>query len=275
MAQQAPQIQGRDVTALVIQWTKGVTELVLLKGITGAPQVISTSERWETADGTPVVSYVAHVDLFSRSGKKNTLRLRYEKDDQTDSRVTDPSNDARFGVSVITWDTSGLTASAEWTDADDKSWNGPAKKVTVLLGPSPVTEDRVKNTVSVIVRPKQSALRAALLMMDQSCVLTTEKEAVALEAAHIVPVKAGGRENVENAILLRVDLHRLFDADLFWFDLSEDKAVVRHSMELSDKYKEILTGTKLPYSTFQRVERALRFRAELRDGNGGARHRAG
>ena len=55
---------------------------------------------------------------------------------------------------------------------------------------------------------------------------------------------------------------------LFWFDLSEDKAVVRHSMERSDKYKEILTGTKLPDSTFKRVERALRYRAELRDGNG-------
>ena len=42
-------------------------------------------------------------NLFSRSGKKNTLRLRYEKDDQIDSRVTDPSNDVSWGVSVITW----------------------------------------------------------------------------------------------------------------------------------------------------------------------------
>jgi hypothetical protein len=89
--------------------------------------------------------------------------------------------------------------------------------------------------------------------------------------AYIVPVKAGGPESVYNAILLRADLHRLFDAGLFWFELSGDGAVVRHSMTPSDTYNKILTGKKLPDLTFERVKRALRGRAELRDGQG-ARH---
>jgi hypothetical protein len=88
------------------------------------------------------------------------------------------------------------------------------------------------------MRPKQQELRNRLLRWDQSCVLTGEKEEAALEAAHIVPVQAGGHENVENAILLRADLHRLFDAGLFWFDLSEAGAAIRYSDTLSAGYNK-------------------------------------
>ena len=217
--------------------------------------------------GTPLVSYVARVDTIDRGGKKNTLRLRYELDYQIDERVKDQSNNLTWGVSVINWGSSGLTESAEWFDRDDPSHSGSAQKVTVPSGQEP--SGRLKASVLVNMRPKQAALRAALFVMDhQCCVLTAEKEASTLDAAHIVPVKAGGVETVENAILLRTDLHRLFDAGLFWFDVSEKGAVVEHSQALSDRYSDILTDAKLPASTFERVELALRERAKHPDGNG-------
>jgi len=250
--------------AIQIRWTYG-TELILLKGVTGAPQKITTKERWDEEVGTPVVSYVANVEAFSRSDKHKTLRLRYDKEEQTDERVVDPKNEVRWGVSVIKWDTFGLTASADWIDVEQ--WSGPARKVTVHGVRQPVTSLRKSVSVIVKMRPQQRALRDALLLRDQSCVLTAEKEASALEAAHIVPVKAGGHEVVENAILLRADLHRLFDAGLFWFKLSGGEAVVRHSKGLSDGYAKVLTGARLPESTFDRVKLALRNRATLRDAN--------
>jgi len=140
----------------------------------------------------------------------------------------------------------------------------------VLGGQSYVKDDRNSGSVIVKLRPEQRAMRYALLFLDECCVLSEESEEAALDAAHIIPVKFGGLEKVENAILLRADLHRLFDSALFWFELSGGAAVVQHSKALSDDYVKILGDKKLPALTFDRVERALRDRAELKDAKGRA-----
>lgn len=43
------------------------------------------------------------------------------------------------------------------------------------------------------------------------CAVTREHSLPALEAAHIVPYAAGGQHEVPNGLLLRADIHRLFD----------------------------------------------------------------
>ena len=43
------------------------------------------------------------------------------------------------------------------------------------------------------------------------CAVTGERAHPVLEAAHIVPVSEGGRHELGNGILLRSDIHRLFD----------------------------------------------------------------
>jgi hypothetical protein len=268
VSQFVPEDTLTNQQALQIRWSYG-TEFVPLEGITGAPQQIRTSERWEKVTGAPLVSYVANVEAFSRRGKKRTLRLRYRKNDQSDEMVRDPENGARWGVSEINWDTSGLNASAKWIDEDDqKQLSGFATKVTVMGTNLPASNVRKTASVIVKLRPKQQELRNRLLYLDQVCVLTGEKEIAALDAAHIVPVKAGGHETVENAILLRADLHRLFDSGLLWFEVSAREAVARTSKSLSTSYKDMLTAAKLPEATFARVARALRLRAEMRDGKG-------
>jgi predicted restriction endonuclease len=40
------------------------------------------------------------------------------------------------------------------------------------------------------------------------------QESAVLEAAHIVPVKAGGTHSLKNALLLRADLYLFFDSGL-------------------------------------------------------------
>lgn len=46
---------------------------------------------------------------------------------------------------------------------------------------------------------------------DRRCAVTGEKTLPVLEAAHIVPVGRGGEHRVDNGLLLRSDLHKLFD----------------------------------------------------------------
>jgi HNH endonuclease len=46
----------------------------------------------------------------------------------------------------------------------------------------------------------------------RKCAVTREKVLPALDAAHIRPVREGGRHRVDNGLLLRSDIHRLFDA---------------------------------------------------------------
>lgn len=46
---------------------------------------------------------------------------------------------------------------------------------------------------------------------ERRCAVTQERALPALEAAHIRPVTAGGEHRVDNGLLLRSDLHALFD----------------------------------------------------------------
>jgi putative restriction endonuclease len=66
----------------------------------------------------------------------------------------------------------------------------------------------------VLVRPRlgQGLFRALVTdAYDRRCAVTSEKVLPVLEAAHIRPYRLDGPHQVNNGILLRSDLHRLFD----------------------------------------------------------------
>ncbi|GAB3173810.1 hypothetical protein GCM10027059_45500 [Myceligenerans halotolerans] len=46
---------------------------------------------------------------------------------------------------------------------------------------------------------------------QRTCALTGNRITPALEAAHIVPMSAHGQPRVDNGLLVRSDVHRLFD----------------------------------------------------------------
>jgi putative restriction endonuclease len=58
------------------------------------------------------------------------------------------------------------------------------------------------------------------------CAVTGERAWPALEAAHIVPVASGGQHLVENGLLLRADLHRLFDGGYLGVDPDDRRLLV-------------------------------------------------
>lgn len=59
----------------------------------------------------------------------------------------------------------------------------------------------------------QGAFRLAIAdVYDRRCAVSGERALPALEAAHIKGVKHGGTHRIDNGLLLRSDIHRLFDS---------------------------------------------------------------
>lgn len=75
-------------------------------------------------------------------------------------------------------------------------------------------DDRPRYGEPVMVRPRfgQGTFRFAVLdAYEHACAITGEHSVPALEAAHIRPFSENGPRDVTNGLLLRSDIHRLFD----------------------------------------------------------------
>jgi len=74
--------------------------------------------------------------------------------------------------------------------------------------------DRPRFGQEILIRPRLGQGTFRLLVTDayeRRCAVTGERVLPVLEAAHVRPYAAGGEHRLENGILLRSDLHTLFD----------------------------------------------------------------
>ena len=141
-------------------------------------------------------------------------------------------------------------------DFGESFWNdkpGPGWRLEKLI------EKKRKITTTKLQRDQQKFRRMLLATYDR-CALTDETRPEALEAAHIVPVKYGGQEVLPNGILLRADLHRLYDADPAHFDIcpKQGKVLVHQPYKSFD-----LTKAGIPGPILSKIAGALRERASL------------
>lgn len=135
-----------------------------------------------------------------------------------------------------------------------------------VLDDSNVSEimNRQKRQTEQIIRD-QKEFRKNILRLDKKCVITHEKTKDALEAAHIISVADGGFEEESNGIMLRADMHKLFDAGLLRIDnlgyVHLDKVITR------DKYSSynVFDGLPIERSAFERIRKKLRRANELMD----------
>ena len=91
--------------------------------------------------------------------------------------------------------------------------------VRLQLRSQPVPRDQIGegevfwNSALVRQRLGQGAFRILVTdTYDRHCAVTGEKALPALEAAHIQPVTQEGKHRIDNGLLLRSDIHRLFDS---------------------------------------------------------------
>jgi len=109
----------------------------------------------------------------------------------------------------------GKTYAPDYATAKDL-W----EKVSARLAASavefiePVLEEPSLWGDPVLVRPRLGQGTFRVLVTDnyqRRCAVTGEKALPALDAAHIRPVTQGGQHRLDNGLLLRTDVHRLFD----------------------------------------------------------------
>lgn len=77
-----------------------------------------------------------------------------------------------------------------------------------------VDEDRARFSNGILVKPRLGQGSFKILVTDaynRSCAVTQEKALPVLEAVHIKPYSKGGDHRIDNGILFRSDIHKLFD----------------------------------------------------------------
>ncbi len=84
----------------------------------------------------------------------------------------------------------------------------------------PVPLGKVKRTREVTERQGQSAFRDQLLSAYGRCAVTGTNVHSVLQAAHIEPYNGPATSTVANGLLLRADIHNLFDTGHLWVTAS-------------------------------------------------------
>ncbi|KWH30747.1 hypothetical protein WL99_14160 [Burkholderia cepacia] len=85
--------------------------------------------------------------------------------------------------------------------------------------PSNEADDRKRVMCSIVSRRGQQRFRAALLeAYDGACAMTGSTAVDVLEAAHILPYKGDHTNATQNGLLLRSDVHTLFDLGHLWIE---------------------------------------------------------
>ncbi|WP_291075205.1 HNH endonuclease signature motif containing protein [Hyphomonas sp.] len=101
------------------------------------------------------------------------------------------------------------------------------------------TEERARRLASILARPQQAKFRQSVAARDGwICAITECVEQSALEAAHLHSVADGGNDDVANGMMLRADIHRLFDADLLTIDPTTGEVALSPDVK-DDDYREL------------------------------------
>ena len=241
---------------LQIQWIEGVeTIFVDLDEPPEVDEVLRTTSLWHGC--TESVEYLTRVHSYSRDGSRHTLMLVYS---ESDNPHLSGMNDG-WGISTLIFDTTTIMLSATWAnDPPRKDYDNTAKTAKIIISES--TE--FLGFASVLRRKRrQDAFKRDLLSIDRVCAITGESEPTALDAAHLIEVEQSGGYTPDNGLLLRADVHRLFDRRVLTIregGLLELSA----NLEPSSKYHSEMRNWKLASGTYQRIATSLakRMRSE-------------
>lgn len=110
--------------------------------------------------------------------------------------------------------------------------------------PTGIVDARERVFATIVRRQGQPEFRRALLdAYEGRCTITGCSVVEILEAAHIHPYKGECTNDVRNGLLLRADIHTLFDLNLIVVDTAE--MAVRVSPSLLGSEYEVLDGKRL------------------------------
>lgn len=215
--------------------------------------LIETYEVW--ANYPEPTKYVVEVTDYSEpeDHSEYTLELTYS----ADKNPLIKDIDIPWGTSTITIDLQTNSAEAKWqTNPPNAKYDNKAKKVDVK---SHELTEELGFVVTQRRKRRQEQFRKALQERGVTCCeITGETASAALEAAHIIEVKNNGGYEADNGILLRADLHRLFDSGALTITL-EGKVVLNSQVPNNSIYRTEANKNnwKVQKETLRRISRAL------------------
>ena len=143
-------------------------------------------------------------------------------------------------VSLKTYDTGDSEGLALWEAVNDR-----LSKISF----SSMDQEQVRYDEPQLIHPRlgQGAFRVLVTdIYQRRCAVTRERTLPALEAAHIRPYSTGGTHEAPNGLLLRRDIHSLFDTG--YVTVTPD-----HHFEVSQRIKEEFENGRDYYALHGRV----------------------
>ena len=123
---------------------------------------------------------------------------------------------------------------------------GRADAIASAFEPRRVEDERRRALASIAVRQGQPGFRRTLLKAYEGrCAITNYDAAESLEAAHIVPYRGPVTNHPSNGLLLRADLHSLFDLGLVAVDTDPSAWSLVVSPEIRKSSYETYHGARV------------------------------
>lgn len=233
-----------------IDWNFGYEYIKLnLHKLSPSTEITSTIQVWKM-DGRATQYNV--VSKIRCDGESFEIVLTYDRVNNTEIE----NEPGYWGTSTIVIPIGSEEGFATWVGTETKEFDGQTKVSKI---PSGLTGPIQRQAVSRIQREQQQ-LRAVLLLIDKVCAITAESFADVLDAAHIIAAKRGGREIIENAILLRTDVHRLLDSGAISINIDGTVSILK---DLPSGYQALLLNKQLAQIVHKRVSKALEYAANV------------
>lgn len=145
--------------------------------------------------------------------RENTIQIHYYS-------YSGAQFDCAPGITTIEFTSSKLTTikNLSWTNHENSSLRLIEHKYNTKVNKRSIVRGKGTNSSNGWDRSEQAKLKSEILAIDTKCLLSNCDLAQTLQAAHIRPVSQKGTDFPDNAILLRADLHILFDQGLISID---------------------------------------------------------
>lgn len=104
-------------------------------------------------------------------------------------------------------------------------------------------DNRERKLKEIVVRKGQNNFRNTLFKYWRKCSITGCEIKEIIDAAHIYPYRSEKDNNIKNGLLLRTDLHRLFDNYLL--SINPESLTVHISEKIKDSHYSSLNGIKI------------------------------
>jgi len=233
-------------TGIVIYWEDSHEYITLnLDDLGNFPEVNESLVAWKDNRPSSKFNLLSSVKYL----EDGEVELTIIHDKRLNPEIgEDDTSWGKFTVTLKSGDTQGKI---DWIDqyspenSGERDWEASEFKLKVPI--KKITTNTVRD---------QSKFRDYLLSQDKHCVITGERTHDTLQAAHIIPSKDGGPEEAFNGILLRADIHLLYDAEKFKID-PNGNIVGIDTENISNDYFKLLDGKSIPKETTQRIRVAL------------------